>query len=143
MQNRRDFIKKSCTLCVGLMGMGAIVTQLSSCAVLPIFKGEMENDVIAVPLSFFIDKNKMLLVRNPKLEFDILLVKIDNAKFNALLMKCTHQENALTATEKGLFCASHGSAFDLEGNVTKEPALSPLKKFKTEINNSSILINLN
>jgi Rieske Fe-S protein len=51
-------------------------------------------------------------------------------------MKCSHQDNSLTVTKTGLFCSSHGSTFDLEGNVTKEPALEPLKKFKTEINNS-------
>jgi Rieske Fe-S protein len=56
-------------------------------------------------------------------------------------MKCTHQDNPLTATQTGFFCSAHGSTFDLKGNVTKEPALRPLKKYTTEIKESSILIN--
>jgi Rieske Fe-S protein len=84
----------------------------------------------------------MVLVRNPKLEFDILLIRINENSYNALLMKCTHQDNALTANKSGLYCSAHGSTFDLEGNVTKEPALTPLKKFKTEVSNSSVTINL-
>lgn len=100
----------------------------------------MRKGTIKVPLSSFIDKNKVLIVRNEQTVFDILLVKISDTNYNALLMQCTHQDNPLTATKSGLFCSAHGSTFDLQGNVTKEPALSPLKKFKTEVNNSFIEI---
>jgi cytochrome b6-f complex iron-sulfur subunit len=141
MNNRRDFIKQSCTLCLSVIGLGAVATQLSSCAPLPIYKSEMDKDLITVPLSSFTDNN-MLIVRNNKMDFDILLVKNADATYNALYMKCTHQDNPLTAGKNNLFCASHGSTFDLQGNVTQEPALASLKKFKTEISNSSILINV-
>jgi Rieske Fe-S protein len=57
-------------------------------------------------------------------------------------MQCSHQNQPLSATKTGLFCASHGSAFDLEGNVTVEPATDPLRKFKTEVNNATIKIYL-
>jgi cytochrome b6-f complex iron-sulfur subunit len=56
-------------------------------------------------------------------------------------MKCTHQDNPLTVNSTGLYCTAHGSTFDLQGNVTKEPALHALKKYKTELNESSIVIN--
>lgn len=140
MQNRRDFIKKSCSACLGIAGMGLITSQLSGCAPMPIFKSETKLKIIEVPLNLFIDKNKMLVVRNKQLEFDILLIKISDIKYNAIEMKCSHQDNSLTVTKTGLFCSSHGSTFDLEGNVTMEPALEPLKKFKTEINNSFVKI---
>ena len=140
MQNRRDFIKKSCTLCAGLAGFGILSSQLTGCAPLPIYKVEMERNVITVPLSGFSNKNNLLIVRSSKLDFDILLIKLADDKYDALFMKCTHQANPLTAHKNGLSCPSHGSTFDLQGNVTKEPALIPLKKFKTEISNSSIQI---
>ena len=140
MQDRRDFIKQSCLLCAGIAGMGLLTSQLSGCAPLPIYKGEVEKDFIIVPISNFTDKINILIVRSTKLDFDILVVKLDDGNYNAMLMKCTHQDNALTASKNGLFCSTHGSAFDLQGNVTKEPALRPLKKFKTEIINSSIQI---
>jgi Rieske Fe-S protein len=142
MQNRRDFIKQSCTMCMGAIGLGVISSQLSSCAPMPIYKGEVEKDFITVPLTSFTEKNNSVIVRSNKIDFDILLVKLENGTFNALEMKCTHQDNPLTASKTGLFCASHGSTFDLQGNVTKEPAINPLKRFKTEINNSFVTIHI-
>ena len=83
----------------------------------------------------------MVIVRNKNMEYDILLIKSGNT-YTALQMKCTHQDNPLTVNSSGLFCASHGSVFDLNGNVTKEPALQPLKKYNTQINDSEIQIKL-
>jgi Rieske Fe-S protein len=139
--DRRKFIKSSCVLCAGALGAGLLSSTLSGCATLPIYKGVTEQDKINIPFASFKESN-VLIVRNNKLEFDILLVKKHENDVNALLMKCTHQDNALTATKSGLLCTTHGSTFDLQGNVTKEPALNPLKKFKTELNNQVITIYL-
>ena len=128
-------------LCMGLAGLGAIATQLSSCAPLPVLKGESKEGIISVPLTSFTDKSNVMIVRNAQLDFDIALVKNSGSDYTALLMKCTHQDNPLSLTKNGLYCASHGSALDLKGNVTQEPAMAPLKRFTTEITNSSILIN--
>lgn len=140
MQSRRNFIKQSCTLCASIAGMGILTSQLSSCTALPMCKGDICKGVISVPIISFTDKNKIVIVRNKQLDYDILLVKLTDDKYEALLMKCTHQDNPLTANQNGLFCSAHGSTFDLNGMVTKEPALNPLKKFKTKVNNSSIEI---
>jgi len=78
-----------------------------------------------------------------KVPYDILLVKKSELEYNAIYMKCSHRENFVSATKTGLYCSEHGSTFDLDGNVTKEPALKPLKKFKTVLNNNSITIDLN
>jgi Rieske Fe-S protein len=142
MQTRRNFIKQSCSLCVGAIGLGVLASQLSSCAPLPIYKAESDQDIINVPLTSFTELNNMVIVRNSKMDFDILVVKLANGNYNALLMKCTHQESSLTANKTGLFCSLHGSSFDLQGNVTKEPALQPLKKFTTLLTNASIQINI-
>ncbi len=58
-------------------------------------------------------------------------------------MKCTHRANPLTATKDGLYCPAHGSRFDLNGNVTEQPATEPLKQFKTSINQTSVIVNTN
>jgi Rieske Fe-S protein len=119
--------------------VGWLTTQLSACTPIPVIKASDEKGTMTVPLSSFTEKNKMVIVRSGELEFDILVVKSANA-YHALQMKCSHQDNPLTANASGLFCSAHGSTFDLEGNVTKEPALKPLKKYKTEWNASSVLI---
>ena len=141
MQDRRAFLKQSCTLCAGIVGLGALASQLSSCSTMSVVKTEINNGMISVPMSSFTDTKKVVVVRNAQLEFDIALVKNSNSDYTALQMKCTHQDNALSVTETGLFCASHGSAFDLKGNVTQEPAQTALKKYSTELNDSFILIN--
>ncbi len=76
------------------------------------------------------------------MEFDILLVKKSDGTYNALYMQCTHQSQPLTASKTGLFCSSHGSGFDLDGNVTIEPATRPLRKFKTEAGSDAVKIYL-
>ena len=141
MQDRRAFLKQSCGLCFGLVGLGALATQLTSCAALPVVKADSNNGQFTVPLTSFTEKSKVVIVRNPQLEYDIAVVKNSDSDYTALQMKCTHQDNALTVTQTGLYCASHGSSFDLRGNVTQEPALAPLKKYKTELTNTSIIIN--
>jgi Rieske Fe-S protein len=141
MQNRRDFIKQSCTLCLGIVGLSALTTQLAGCAPMPIYKGESVNGLITVPFTSFTETNKIVIVRNVHLDWDIVLVKVSDTEYQAVQMKCTHQDNPLTATQSGFFCSAHGSTFDLKGNVTKEPALRPLKKYVTEIKETAVLIN--
>lgn len=142
MQNRREFIKQSCTLCLSVLGASVLTTQLTSCKPLPIYKGTLINKVIDVPLSSFNQGDNVLIVRSGNLQFDIALIKKTENDYSALELKCTHQANSLTATKSGFLCAAHGSTFDLEGKVTKEPALVPLKKYKTQLTTTSILINL-
>lgn len=142
MQNRRDFIKQSCSVCFGLVGLGLLSTQAVGCSPLPIYKAQGDRNNITVPLASFTEKNNMVIVRHFDMEFDILLVKQKDETYNAMLMQCTHHPNPLTASSDGLFCAAHGSRYNLNGEVTQEPALTPLKKYKTEINNSSIIIYL-
>lgn len=139
--NRRNFIQKSCTACIGLAGMGYL---LQGCASgLPVFTSTLNKKNISVPLSKFSEfKTNLLLVRNSGLEFDILLVKKGEA-YKALSMECTHQSASLTPTSTKIICSAHGSVFDLDGNVLKEPALQPLHQFKTSVNDQVINIYLN
>lgn len=125
------------------MGLIAAGVTLSACGTaLPIIKTQKETgDILRIAVTGFTDKTNMLLVRNSSLSNDILLIK-NNDGYSALYMRCTHEGVGLTATTKKIFCPSHGSEFDLEGNVVKEPALRNLKKFRTEVNNNDIIIHL-
>jgi cytochrome b6-f complex iron-sulfur subunit len=140
---RRDFIKKSCVGCASVLGTSAFLSLLNSCAPLPMIKTDSKQKIIIIPELSFKENQNLLLVKNSNLEFDILLVKKKDNTYNALYMECTHHSQPLTANKSGLYCSAHGSAFNLEGNVTIQPATKALKKFKTEINNSNINIYLN
>ena len=142
MQTRRDFIKQSCAGCLGTSLMGLTLSQLTSCSPLPIYKAKLDAKSVSIPLTSFGESN-LLIVRDMQVAYDILIVKKSDQDFNAIYMKCSHQENPVTATATGLFCSSHGSRFDLDGNVLKEPALAPLKKFNTQIVDVHLIVDLN
>lgn len=98
--------------------------------------------MVDVPLTSFLESN-LVVVRDLQTPYDILLVKKSEQEYNAIYMKCSHRENAVSATKNGFYCSEHGSTFDLDGNVTKEPAPAPLKKFKTTVKDNVLTIDLN
>lgn len=134
---RRTFLKASCIACAG----GLALTTLEACSTLPMYKAKLANGLIEVPESTFGDSNQ-IIVRNANLEFDVLLVKNNNT-YHSLYMQCTHETSPLVATKTGLYCSMHGSAFNLQGQVTKEPATKSLRKFETTLSNNIITINTN
>lgn len=130
-------------MCLSAAALGVTVSQLTSCApAFPVFKTSFTGNNISVPATSFVESN-LVIVRDLQVDFDILLVRKSPTDYTALYMKCSHQSNALTATSHGLYCSTHGSSFDLEGNVIKEPATAPLQKFKTEVVDDAIHITLN
>ena len=140
---RRDFLRSSCISCVGAAALGVSLVELSSCSpALPTYKTSFKGNTIDVPVASFGESN-LLIIRDMQVEFDILLVRKSAEDYRAIYMKCSHRSNPVSATATGLYCPSHGSTFDLDGNVLKEPATAPLQKFKTQLNNQTITITLN
>jgi len=141
MTNRRDFIKKGCIACLGLSSMGVLLDACT--APLQVLKfNSIVGQTLTVPADKFNGQSKMIVLRSEHLDNDILLVK-NNDAYQALLLVCTHEGFALTPTETKIFCDAHGSQFDLEGKVIREPALKPLTRYKTALINNNITIYLN
>ncbi len=139
---RREFIKTSCLGCAGIVGGSALLSLLNSCSPLPVLNTSSKEHVLYVPETSFAENQHLLIIKNSNYEFDILLVKKTDNTYNALYMQCTHESQPLSATKSGLFCSSHGSAFNLDGEVTVQPATRPLKKFRTQTENNQIIIHL-
>ena len=139
---RRDFIKKSCLSCAGILGGISAVNILSGCTAIPALKITSKSSEIEIPENSFLPEQNPLIIKNSKLEFDILLVKKKDGTYNALYMQCSHESQPLSATKSGLYCSSHGSSFDLEGKVLLQPALTNLRKFKVEATNGIIKLYL-
>lgn len=137
---RRVFIKQSCIACFGLAGAGLLLESCGSA--LPLLKLTASGDTVRVPADAFSAQVNHLVVRCKTLENDILLVKENNTTYKALYLRCTHEGVGLTATDKKIFCSAHGSIFDFNGNVVKEPALRPLKQFNTTTDSTAIIIHL-
>jgi Rieske Fe-S protein len=139
---RRDFIKSGCGFCAGLAAFSVLAPLLEGCAPSDlIFKTQRQDGMITVPL-LNMEGKKYLVVREPQLAYDLLLVKDNDMDFHTLAMECTHRQQALVVTSTGLTCNEHGSRFDLDGKVLQDPATRPLKKFSTELREKNIVIRL-
>ena len=139
---RREFIKTSCTFCTAVAASGVMGSLLDGC-VAPemIFTAEISDREIKVPEEKISGK-KYLVVRSKALEYDLLVVKKSDASFHTVAMQCTHRQQPLVVTSAGLFCNEHGSRFNFDGKVTRDPATRPLIKFKTELKDGNIVIYL-
>lgn len=115
---------------------------LSSCGpTLGVFKAPASEKEILVPVEKFPAGQQQLLVSSPSLANSILLVR-RNDSIKALYLECTHEYAGLTATSSKIVCSLHGSVFDFDGNVVKEPALLPLKQYKVISNSHNHIIQL-
>lgn len=142
MTTRRDFVKMTCGLCAALAGVGIVSTVLQSCTTIPLISATPNNGKISVDESKFTADTKYVLVRCIQLENDILLVRnpSNTKEYWALLMQCSHQHNPLTVQKQTIYCATHGSEFNLDGKATKSPAVLPLKKYLVERADGKLVI---
>jgi len=139
--DRRDFVKKSCTVCLAI-GAGMSLGMLAGCgAALPVYNASINANKVAVPVSAF-DKGDFQIIHAEKFFYNIGLRKETDGTYTALLLRCTHADNQLTPTGNGFKCNLHGSEFNKEGQVTTGPADQPLKRYPTEVANGQIIIHL-
>ncbi|MFI5155091.1 MAG: Rieske (2Fe-2S) protein [Chitinophagales bacterium] len=137
---RRQFIRSSCNLCL-LTASGFLLSELVACnPAYQLIKTEVVNDTIQIPL-FSFNQPGLKLVRPNGWAWDIAVYK-NAGGYEAILMKCTHQNNQLILTGNGFVCDLQGSNFNLEGIVTKGLAELPLKKFPVDLVLDNLIIYL-
>jgi len=127
-------------MCLAI-GAGMVISSLSSCATLPVYKTTVDASKVTVPETLFAQGN-FQIIQPKNLYYNIGLRKETNGTYTALLLRCTHADNQLTPTGNGYKCSLHGSAFDKEGQVTQGPAEHSLKKYPTEVISNQIIIHI-
>jgi len=139
---RRAFIKSSCNICL-LLTAGALLPTLSGCgpAAYKVINTEIHNDQVEIPLAGF-TQSPLQLVRPKGWFYSIAVRRKEDNTYSALLLKCTHQDNQLTAATNGYTCSLHGSAFAADGRVTKGPAERPLKEYQVTTDATNLIIHL-
>lgn len=144
--SRREFITKTCMACAG----GSVLSSiLSACSATHYVNGVFNANSISVSRKEFdyvkkdkISTRQFILVHHDKLEYPIYLFRISDNEYSALWMKCSHQGSELQASGDHLYCPSHGSEFDKNGNVTQGPAEKNLRSFPVTMEGETLLINL-
>ena len=144
--NRKDFIKTCGFACFSSLTVGSI---FQSCTSMKMVNGKIEGANIVIDASEFnrsteqeISYVKYIIVQNAQLQFPICVYRINENEYSALLMRCSHQGNELTAYGDKLHCSAHGSEFDKYGKVTSGPASSQLRKFSAIKENEKIKISI-
>ncbi len=138
MQSRRTFLKNTCAACIGMSALGIFLDACSTSQ--HVVKSSVENNTCAIPMEKF-QTTRTVILRNKQLPFDILVVH-EKDQFFALQMRCTHNDVALSFSGNKLICTAHGSEFDMQGHVVKEPAALPLTNYRTEVKENQLLIYL-
>ena len=137
---RRDFLRTSCLGCAGL-AVGAGLLSLTGCASLPLVKVESDGRTLEIPLTGFAEGTQ-LIARSPKLAYDVLVMKLPDGSARSLYLRCTHEDQPLTATATGLHCPSHGSRFAMDGSVEEGPATAPLRTFPVRQDTDRYIVEL-
>ena len=140
---RRKFIKKCGTACLGVMTAGLL---LEGCASAHYISGTLESSYLTIPKNTFLKQDntflKYVVVQNESLQYPIAVFRINPNEYKAVLMKCTHLGAELQVFGDRLQCPAHGSEFTRSGSVQNGPADSPLRSFIVEEDINTIKIDL-
>ena len=143
---RKEFLQTCGYACLGMAGFGTI---LQSCGTTKAVTGEVSGGRITVPLSqFAMTKNgqatyrRYIVVRNEKLNYPVVVYRESAALYNALLLRCTHQQAELNVSGELLTCPAHGSEFNTKGEVLNGPAEAKLRQFRTSADAQNLYIDL-
>ena len=105
---RKDFLKTCGYAC---LGGSTMITIMQSCTVTKTISGNIEKSDILVAISDFqsledskIGYKKYIIVNNDLLKFPICVYRIDENKYNALWLECTHQGNEVQVFGDKLQC---------------------------------------
>lgn len=145
--NRKEFIKNCSVAC---LGTSAIIALLQGCASSAYYaKSEMNDNLVSIRKSEFIQiKNekqisrKYVVIKNDKYTFPIVIYKISEDTYSALLMECTHKGCELQPQGSFLVCPCHGSEFSNQGVVQNPPAERNLQSFTVTSDDENIYLHI-
>jgi Rieske Fe-S protein len=142
--DRRNFIRNSCTVCIGAATVGEI---FSSCMATQFAAGRITKDGIIIDVKEFALKDKAsyrsyIVVRNDALLFPICLYRFSEKEYTALWMQCAHQGAEVNVVGEYLQCPAHGSEYNNRGQVTHGPAERNLRTFPVIVENNELFIDL-
>ena len=136
---RRDFLKSvgASALC----GPGLAAVMPGSGAARADDGYLLRDNAFSVNKSAFA-RQRFILLNHRALEHPVSLLRIDEARYSALLMSCTHQKCATEWNKDHYVCPCHGSRFSATGEVIRGLARESLRSFPVEVLKDRIIVKL-
>jgi len=88
-------------------------------------------------------KNGQLYIAHPSERFPISIMQLDQDRYWANLMQCSHQKCETQASEEGYICPCHGARYDKQGKVNKGPATVDLPSYQVLDKGEQLWVELN
>lgn len=140
--DRRNFVKKTCSICMAISGAGIVLSQIESCGTpAAMVKTNSDKNKILIDITSLDASKPYYIVRDSNLEYDVLLLKKEE-QYLAFYMQCTHENNPVHYNGNQFYCSAHNSKFDATGKPFEGPASQPLKQFLVTKKDNKIQINL-
>ena len=134
--DRKNFMRS----CGKFTGYGLAFSLLGySCKGSAFVAHSLNNGFIAVKKADLEDY-PFVLVQPKHLPAPIFITKLENNKYSALLLQCTHRACEVRPVGHELQCPCHGSVFSYSGEVLESPAQRPLRSFQVIDEGESLLI---
>lgn len=133
--SRRQFLSQAaCGSC--LMVAGSSMLFLDSCASSSSIV--YESTEFSVLKSSFADQPNLIVKH--KDAGRILIRKVEDDKYQAISLVCTHQNGKVSPDGKNLKCSRHGSTFDMDGKVVSGKAQEDLPVYHAKVEGENIIV---
>ncbi len=143
--DRREFIEKGCCIAIG----ASVALALKSCgAVHYVTTTAVQNRLTVKKSAFEFVRKETVRYRNfvmltsEATQHPICLFKVEENKYAASLMYCTHNGCETNVQGDLIVCPCHGSEFTNKGSVLTGPAEDNLQTFRTETDDENIYVHL-
>ena len=136
---RRDFLKSLGASALCGPGLAALIPGSGAARADDGYL--LRDNALSVNKSVFA-RQRFVLLNHPALEHPVSLLRIDEARYSALLMSCTHQRCATEWNKDHYVCPCHGSRFSETGVVIRGLARESLRSFPVEVLEDRIIVKL-
>ncbi len=140
---RNEFLKICGGSCVGFVSLPFLLQGCGSG--LHYVDGKVMNNRVQVNKSDFVVTDgfrEHIIIKFASSAFPIVLYRLSESEYSALLLQCSHQGTELSVNGDMLTCSGHGSEFNNRGDVLTGPADAPLITFPVTTDTKHIYIQL-
>ncbi len=142
---RRKFITIGCCVAIG----APLALAMKSCGAVHYVSSTVVNDLLVVQKSVFqfvrkdeVKIRKYVMLTSDRTNFPICLYRIEDNRYSASLMSCTHNGCETNVQGEIFVCPCHGSEFTNTGKVLTGPAETDLQISNTSTDDENIYVHL-